>query len=269
MINYKHTSQLIILSKLSDPGSLGFVKTLFAGPMAGDVSSWVIALDCGWDPRVGRGGWVGNYESVQGKQYCLHYWLVLIVLKEWPSDRKWIDKWTDNGQSDPCMSNCQFPRAGNIHVCIWLKWFLHREVEDIYRIWNEFSFHTVFMKRVVCFISPSLWRGDIKHTTSFINTVWNENNYCMKWKFISDPIYIFYFPMEEPFQSYTYMYVACSWELTILHSGKIHFDSFYHMLNSQKTQFSRVLLPILLRKTRQRRDVTYDVIDEMRCLSPS
>ena len=47
----------------------------------------------------------------------------------------------------------------------------------IYRIWNEFSFHTVFMKRVVCFISPSLWRGDIKHTTSFINTVWNENSF--------------------------------------------------------------------------------------------
>ena len=48
---------------------------------------------------------------------------------------------------------------------------------NIYRIWNEFSFHTVFMKRVVCFISPSLWRGDIKHTTSFINTVWNENSF--------------------------------------------------------------------------------------------
>ena len=46
-----------------------------------------------------------------------------------------------------------------------------------YRIWNEFSFHTVFMKRVVCFISPSLWRGDIKHTTSFINAVWNKNSF--------------------------------------------------------------------------------------------
>ena len=28
----------------------------------------------------------------------------------------------------------------------------------IYRILNEFSFHTVFMKWVVCFISPSLWQ---------------------------------------------------------------------------------------------------------------
>ena len=45
------------------------------------------------------------------------------------------------------------------------------------------------------------------------------------------------------------------------------------MLNSQKrkkkTQFYRVLLPILLRKTRQRRGVTYDVIDELRRLSLS
>ena len=32
-------------------------------------------------------------------------------------------------------------------------------------------------------------------------------------------------------------------------------------------QFYQVLLQILLRKTRQRRDVTYDVIDELRCLS--
>ena len=55
-----------------------------------------------------------------------------------------------------------------------------------YRIWNEFSFPTVFMKRVVCFISPSLWRGDIKHTTSFINTVWNENSFqilFITWQF--------------------------------------------------------------------------------------
>ena len=49
-------------------------------------------------------------------------------------------------------------------------------------------------------------------------------------------------------------------------------DSFYHMLNSQKrkkTQFYRVLLSIFLRKTRQRRDVTYDVIDKLRRLSLS
>ena len=44
------------------------------------------------------------------------------------------------------------------------------------------------------------------------------------------------------------------------------------MLNSQKRkkpQFYLVLLPILLRKTHQRRGVTYDVIDELRRLSLS
>ena len=44
----------------------------------------------------------------------------------------------------------------------------------IKRIWNEFSFHTVFMKLVVCFISPCQRLGDIKNTTRFINIVWNE-----------------------------------------------------------------------------------------------
>ena len=49
-------------------------------------------------------------------------------------------------------------------------------------------------------------------------------------------------------------------------------DSFYHMLNSQKRKkilLYRVLLQILLRKTRQRRGVTYDVIEELRRLSLS
>ena len=44
-------------------------------------------------------------------------------------------------------------------------------------IWNEFSFHTVFMKLVMCFISPCQRLGDTKHTTRFINTVWNENSF--------------------------------------------------------------------------------------------
>ena len=83
------------------------------------------------------------------------------------------------------------------------------------------------MKRVVCFISPSLWRGDIKYATSFINTVWNENLFQI-------------------------LFITC-----LTHK------------NARKTQFYRVLLPILLRKTRQRRGVTYDVIDELRRLSLS
>ena len=48
-------------------------------------------------------------------------------------------------------------------------------------------------------------------------------------------------------------------------------DSFYHMLNSQKCKKKKptVLSPILLWKTHQRRDVTFDVIDILRHLSLS
>ena len=46
-----------------------------------------------------------------------------------------------------------------------------------YRIWNEFSFHTVFMKQVMCFYIPEPLVRDIKRTKSFINTVWNENSF--------------------------------------------------------------------------------------------
>ena len=77
------------------------------------------------------------------------------------------------------------------------------------------------------FISPSLWRGDIKHATSFINTVWNVN-------------------------SFQILFITC-----LTHK------------NARKIQIYRVFLPILLRKTRQRRCVTYDVIDELRRLSLS
>ena len=41
------------------------------------------------------------------------------------------------------------------------------------------------------------------------------------------------------------------------------------MLNPPKREKNRVSLPILLQKTRQRRDVTYDVIDELRRLGLS
>ena len=56
----------------------------------------------------------------------------------------------------------------------------------IERIWNEFSFHTVFMKLVVCFYIPSPKARGYKTHNSF-------HKYRMKWKFISDPIYTFYF----------------------------------------------------------------------------
>ena len=106
-----------------------------------------------------------------------------------------------------------------IHVFVWIV------CRHIYRIWNEFSFHTVSMKRVLCFYIPEpLAKGYKTHNKC--------HKYRMKWKFIT--------------------------------------DSFYHMFNPQKREKSRgFFLPILLRKTRQRRDVTYDVIDELRRFSLS
>ena len=63
-----------------------------------------------------------------------------------------------------------FPR-----VCSEI-WLLQK-----YRIWNEFSFHTVFMKRVVCLISPNfLARGCKTH---------EFHKYQMKWKLTSDSYY--------------------------------------------------------------------------------
>ena len=63
-----------------------------------------------------------------------------------------------------------------IHT-FFMKYWYFRNYNVIKRIWNKFSFHTVFMKLVVCFISPRQRFGDIKHTTRFINTVWNENSF--------------------------------------------------------------------------------------------
>ena len=63
-----------------------------------------------------------------------------------------------------------------IHTFSW-NIDIFRNYHVIKRIWNEFSFHTVFMKRVVCFISPRQRLGNIKHTTRFMNTVWNENSF--------------------------------------------------------------------------------------------
>ena len=51
-----------------------------------------------------------------------------------------------------------------------------------YRIWNEFSFHMLFMKRVVCFYIPEpLVRGYKTHK--------EFHKYSMKWKFFSDSFY--------------------------------------------------------------------------------
>ena len=84
----------------------------------------------------------------------------------------WIKLWRDTVVNKYCIM--KFSSRLLYSLCMTSK--CHK-----YRIWNEFSLHTVFMKRVVCFISQSLWREDIKHT-SFINTVWHE-------KFTSDSFY--------------------------------------------------------------------------------
>ena len=53
---------------------------------------------------------------------------------------------------------------------------------DVYRIWNEFSFYTAFMKRVVCFYIPEPLARGFKTYNEF-------HKYRMKWKFISDSFY--------------------------------------------------------------------------------
>ena len=58
----------------------------------------------------------------------------------------------------------------SVHILIYSYFTL---VQFTYRIWNEFSFHTVFMK-LVCFISPCQRLGDITTHTSF-------HKYRMKW----------------------------------------------------------------------------------------
>ena len=124
----------------------------------------------------------------------------------------------------PVFSLCWFSNGLNFETILQMRCC---RLIHIYRIWNEFSFHTVFMKRVVCFYIPEPLARGLKTHNEF-------HNYRIKWKFIS--------------------------------------DSFYHMSNLQKRKKNTVLwvlLPILLRKTRQRRGVTYDVIDELRRLSLS
>ena len=91
----------------------------------------------------------------------------------------------------------------------------------------NFHFIRYLWNELCVFISPSLWRGDIKHATSFINTVSNENSFHI-------------------------LFITCK-----------------TTINVRKIQNYNVFLPISLRKTRQRRGVTYDVIDKLRRLSLS
>ena len=78
-----------------------------------------------------------------------------------------------------------------IHIFSW-NIDIFRNYHVIKRIWNKFSFHTVFMKLVVCLISPRHRLGDIKNTSRFINTVWNENSFqilYISWNIIFIRVY--------------------------------------------------------------------------------
>ena len=109
-------------------------------------------------------------------------------------------------------------------TCLALIWNNNFDfwINALIYIGSEMNFHFIwYLWNELCvFISPSLWPGDIKHTTSFINTVWNENLFQILFIFAK---------MQE----------------------KYCFIEFY------------------LRKMRQRRGVTYVVIDELRRLSLS
>ena len=72
------------------------------------------------------------------------------------------------------------------------------------RIWNEFSFHTVFMKLVVCFISPRHRLRDIKHTTHFINNVWNRNSFQILYVYFKYLVNVF----DNKF-TYVTIYIYC------------------------------------------------------------
>ena len=61
---------------------------------------------------------------------------------------------------------------------------------SVYRIWNEFSFHTVFMKRVLCFYIPEpLAKGYKTHKEC--------HKYRMKLKFITDSFYHMFNPQKR------------------------------------------------------------------------
>ena len=118
--------------------------------------------------------------------------------------------------------------------------------------WRGFSTRNAHMVHIV-----NLFRLNIGSEMNFhfIRYLWNE--LCV---FISPSLWRGGYKTHNEFHKYRMKWKFIS-------------DSFYHMLNSQKCKekhnFIEFLLPILLRKTRQRRRVSYDVIDELRRLSLS
>ena len=133
-----------------------------------------------------------------------------------------------------------------IHTfCMKYSYFLDLACDK--RIWNEFSFHTVFMKLIVCFISPRQRLGDIKHTTHFINTVWNENSFQI--------LYLYRIWNEKSFHTVFMKRVVCFISPSLLRGDIKHTtsfinmhkyrmkwkfisDSFYHILRAQNCNLS-------------------------------
>ena len=68
------------------------------------------------------------------------------------------------------------------YVSACMEYSFCKRISSIYRIWNEFSFHTVLMKRVVCFYIAEPLAREYKTHNEF-------HKYRMKWKFISDSFY--------------------------------------------------------------------------------
>ena len=83
----------------------------------------------------------------------------MITFKQWRTIKKWAK------------TSVQFGFEVFALFTFLSEWFA-----GIY-IGSEINFHFIryLWNKFCVFISPSLWRSDIKHTTSVINTVWNEN----------------------------------------------------------------------------------------------
>ena len=83
----------------------------------------------------------------------------MITLKQWRTIKKWAK------------TSVQFGFEVFALFTFLSEWFAG------INIGSEMNFHFIrYLWNEFCvFISPSLWRRDIKHTTSVINTVWNEN----------------------------------------------------------------------------------------------
>ena len=104
-------------------------------------------------------------------------WLRHFRLLFWNRWTEFNETWQDARSQRPLPTLCFLGRSvnKNVHLGRFLKKVAHccqvhdmwpfgplvRNYHVIKRIWNEFSFHTVFMKLVVCFISPCQRLGDI------------------------------------------------------------------------------------------------------------